>query len=231
VLLACAPHDRPGFVTLVEAGLWAKCGANVAGIGLATNALQSSRDKGEPGVPYHAILRRVLTSGTFDEAIDAVRSGPRAASANYLIGHADGRSIDLETAPGGPDELFAQEGPRLVHTNHFLWPSPRPFEDLGRIDGEDSVLRQACALTHVETDTTPEGLRTMLASHDDPAGTVCAHGDPSVDPVEDYVTVASIMVDLSSGTLAVTDGNPCRATYEEHRIDDLVGRASGPSAP
>ena len=57
VLLVCAPHDGPGFVTFVEAGLWAKCGANEAGIGLATNALQTSLDRGEPGVPYHAILR------------------------------------------------------------------------------------------------------------------------------------------------------------------------------
>ena len=54
ILLACVPHDGPGFVSVVEAGLWAKCGMNEAGLALATNALQSSRDRGEPGVPYHA---------------------------------------------------------------------------------------------------------------------------------------------------------------------------------
>lgn len=222
VLLVCAPHDRPGFVTLVEAGLWAKCGVNEAGIGLATNALQSSLDRGEPGIPYHAILRRVLTSATHDEAVDAVRRGPRASSANYLIGRRDGPVVDLEAAPGGPHEVFVQEGPSLAHANHFVRPSP-PFEDLGLIDGEDSLHRHATAtMAPVET---LDALRSMLCSHDDPAGTICVHGDASLDPVEDYVTVAAVVADLTEGTLAVTDGNPCRASFEEHQIDELVTRA------
>lgn len=223
VLLACAPHDRPGFVTLVEAGLWAKCGANEAGVALATNALQSSRDRGEPGVPYHAILRRVLTSATLDEALDAARRGPRASSANYLVGDPRGRVVDLECAPGGPDDLFEQEGAHLVHANHFVWPAPRPFEDLGTIDGEDSPIRHACAAA--AEPGSRAGLEALFASHDDPAGTVCAHGDPSLDPVEDYVTVASMIAEPSAGTIAVTDGNPCTATFETFDVGGLVARA------
>jgi isopenicillin-N N-acyltransferase-like protein len=225
VVLAVAPHDRPAFVTFVEAGLWAKCGANEAGIGLATNALQSSLDRGEPGVPYHAVLRRVLTSATFDEAVDAVRRGPRASSANYLIGHRDGPTIDLETVPGGPDDLFAQDGEALVHANHFTWPAPRPFDDLATIDGQDSFVRHACAAAGAAGVTTEEELRGLLAGHEDPAGTVCAHGDPSVDPVEDYVTVATMIADLRAGTLAISDGNPCTSAFERHDLEALALRA------
>ncbi len=234
VLLVCAPHDRPAFVTLVEAGLWAKCGANEAGLGLATNALQSSRDHGEPGVPFHAILRRILTSATVEEALDAVRRGPRASSANYLIGGRSGRVVDLECAPGGPGDLFAQEGPALVHANHFVWPL-RPFEDLGLIDGEDSPVRHACAASRAPDTRTLEDLHALLSSHDDPSGSVCAHGDPSLDPVEDYVTVGSFVADLTSGTIALTHGNPCTAPYEILNLSDLVRRAregaGQPAAP
>lgn len=223
VLLACAPHDRPGFVTLVEAGLWAKCGANEAGVALATNALRSSRDRGEPGVPYHAIVRRILTSATVDEALDAARRGPRASSANYLVGDLGGRIVDLECAPGGPGNLFEQEGSHLVHANHFVWPAPRPFEDLGAIDGEDSPIRHACAAA-AEPGSRAD-LEALFASHDDPDGTVCAHGDPSLDPVEDYVTVASMIAEPTAGTIAVTDGNPCTADFETYHVADVVARA------
>jgi isopenicillin-N N-acyltransferase-like protein len=57
VVLECEPDDGPRFVTAVEAGLLAKTGFNEHGLGVATNALASDRDLGEPGVPYHVLLR------------------------------------------------------------------------------------------------------------------------------------------------------------------------------
>jgi len=226
VLLACAPHDRPGFVSLVEAGLWAKCGMNEAGVGLATNALQSSRDKGEPGVPYHAILRRILTSATFEEGVEAVTQARRASSANYLLGHRDGRAVNLEAAPGGPGDVYASEGPALAHTNHFLWPEPRPFKDVGRIDGEDSMVRLAAARTAIAAGAAsmPE-VQETLRSHADAPDSVCVHEDPALAPVEDYATITSMVADLAAGTLWVTQGNPCAAPYEPVELAATVARA------
>ena len=45
VLLVMVPPDRPGFATLVEAGLLAKSGMNETGVGQVVNALVSSRDR------------------------------------------------------------------------------------------------------------------------------------------------------------------------------------------
>jgi isopenicillin-N N-acyltransferase like protein len=226
VLLACAPHDRPGFVTLVEAGLWAKCGANTAGVALATNALQSSRDRGEPGVPYHAILRRILTSASEEEAVTAVRTASRASSANYLIGHRDGSVVDLETIPGGPEGIFAQDGPLLAHANHFAWPGPRPFKDVGRIDGEDSLIRHACAARAIEPGSLDvDTLEATLRSHDDDDGPVCVHEHVDVSPVQDYATIASVVANLTDGTVRVSDGNPCTAPYDDFDVAALVERA------
>jgi isopenicillin-N N-acyltransferase-like protein len=228
VILACAPHGRPGFVTVVEAGLLAKFGVNDHGLALATNALTSSRDHGEPGVPYHAVLRRILTSATFDEAVDVVRLPARASSANYLIGSADGRLVDLEVTPGGPEAASISNGTRLAHANHFTWPAPRGFRDVGRVDGEDSVRRHAVADAAIGSpEPTLDDVRGVLRDHDGRPSSVCAHADPDVHPVEDYVTVASFVAALGSRRAWITDGNPCERAFEELHVDQLMRDAGG----
>ena len=229
VLLVGVPHDRPAFVTLVEAGLLAKSGLNEAGIALTANALTSSRDRGEPGVPFHAILRKILTSPLLDEASAAVTGAWRASSANYLISSASGAAANLEVGPGGPDTVFATRDPRLAHANHFLWPD-RPFKDLGRIDGEDSLRRQAVAETGLRQPADVEALAGVLRDHDGRPSSVCAHEDDDVAPENDYVTVASLIMRPDRGELLVTRGNPCEQAYERVRVDDLVAEARAQAA-
>ena len=226
VILACAPRGRPRFVTIVEAGLLAKFGLNDHGLALATNALTSSRDHGEPGVPYHAVLRRILTSATFDEAVAAVTQPTRASSANYLIGSADGRLVDLEVTPGGPEASSASSGSRLAYANHFTWPAPRGFRDVGRVDGEDSVRRHAAAEAAITTsEPTLEDVRRVLRDHEGQPSSVCAHADPDVHPVDDYVTVASFVAALGSHRAWITDGNPCERPFEALDLEGLFGDA------
>jgi len=236
VLLACAPARRPGFVTVVEAGLLAKFGLNERGLALATNALTSSRDRGEPGVPYHAILRRILTSGTFEEAVAAVRDAARASSANYLIGSAEGRLIDLETTPGGADGVHATEGAPLVHANHFTWPSPRAFKDVGRVDGEDSVRRHAIMETALMPGAAPgigpriAEIQAALRNHDGHPSSICAHEDDTVDPIEDYVTAAAFVAEPSAGRAWITEGPPCERLFEPVDVATLLASARTTSA-
>lgn len=226
VLLAMRPHERPGFVTLVEAGLLAKCGMNEAGLGLATNALTSSRDRGLPGVPFHAILRRMLTSTSLDEAVDVATGSHRASSANYIIGSRDGRVVDIEVAPGGPDAAWRVEGPLVCHANHFMRPD-RPFKDLAPLEGRDSFDRHASAERSAEAVEAldPSVIEATLRAHAVPdrgEGSVCAHGDPSLPSEADYVTVASVIIDLTAGELRLTAGNPCEAPFIAHRLVDLL---------
>jgi len=226
VLLAMRPAGRPGFVTFVEAGLLAKCGLNEAGIGLATNALTSSLDRGAPGVPYHAILRRVLTSSTHDEAVAEIAGRVRASSANFLIGAGTGQVTDLEAGPGGPDTVWRIDGGVVCHTNHFVGPD-RPFEDLAPIDGPDSPMRRAAAeasLGHgpIDVPAIEQALR-VHAGPDRGSGSVCAHGDGSVPPEADYVTVAAVIVDPAEGTVRLTDGNPCESPFRTLELRELLG--------
>ena len=224
VLLACAPHDRPGFVTLVEAGLLAKCGMNEAGIALTANALASSRDRGRPGVPFHAILRRILTATTFEEAVEAVTRPWRAASGNYLVSDAHGHSVNLETGPGGAEAIYETDAPTLAHANHFLWVE-RPFEDLGRIDGEDSLRRQAAADGAVAAGGTAETLTAVLRNHEGYPDSVCSHRDPTLAPETDHVTIASLVMRPALRTLQVSQGPPCEHPYEAVDVAGLVEAA------
>ncbi len=226
VLLAMRPAGRPGFVTLVEAGLLAKAGMNDAGIGLATNALTSSRDRGTPAVPYHAILRRVLTSASHEEAVTEVTAPERASSANYLIGSRTGQLSNLEVAPGGPDAVWRVDGSTICHANHFVRPD-RSFKDLALLEGRESPLRQASAEGSIGTRPigVPEIESALRAHSGSPQGegSVCAHGDPSEPPAADYVTVAGIVVDVTTGTVHVTQGNPCTAPFTTLDLHTVLG--------
>ena len=121
VLEAVQDDGRPDYVTVVEAGLLAKAGLNSAGIGLATNTLVCSDDRGEPGVPYHVVLRGILNARSLEEAVAAVVRARRAASANYLIGGAAGYGVDLETGPGGIESVYTIKptDDLLAHANNF----------------------------------------------------------------------------------------------------------------
>jgi isopenicillin-N N-acyltransferase-like protein len=225
VLLAVRPVGRPAFVTFVEAGLLAKCGMNDAGIAVATNALTSSNDRGEPGVPYHAILRRLLTSSSFDDAVAEVTTRRRASSANYMIGSSDGHLADLEAAPGGADVVWRIEGATVAHANHFLNPD-RTFKDLALIDGRESPARQASIERSLEARaigvaTIEDALRMHAGIGRD--GSVCAHPDASTSAVADYVTIAGIVFDLAEASVHVTHGNPCGSPFEIFSVDALLG--------
>ncbi|MDH5225506.1 MAG: C45 family peptidase, partial [Actinomycetota bacterium] len=225
VLLAMRPTGRPAFATFVEAGLLAKCGMNEAGIGIATNALTSSRDRGEPGVPFHAILRRLLTSSSHAEAVSEVTTRIRGSSANYVVGSRDGQISDLEVGPGGADTAWRVDDAVVCHANHFVRPD-RPFKDLALLDGPESPDRLASVRDDLsERPIDVASIERALRSHagiERGPGSVCAHGDPSMPAEADYVTIAGIVLDLTAAELHLTRGNPCETPFETHVLQDLL---------
>jgi isopenicillin-N N-acyltransferase like protein len=215
VVLEVRQDDGPDFVTVVEAGLLAKTGMNAAGLGLVTNALVTDADVGEPGLPYHVLLRAVLDCATVTEVLEALQAGPRSSSANYLVAHASGSALDIEAAPGDFTRLyplFPEDGV-LLHTNHFLagihptdlalWAMPSSWVRLQR-------LRAARARTR-------DDFRALLTDHADHPHSVCAHPDPADHPCEQGTTVASVLMDLTEKHIWLAAGNPCQAPYE--RLD------------
>ena len=193
---------------------------NAAGLGLVTNALVTDADAGEPGLPYHVLLRAVLDCATVTEALKVLQAGPRSSSANYLIAHASGAALDIEAAPGDFTRLyplFPEDGV-LLHTNHFLAP---------RIDPVDLALwampSTAVRLQRLRAATTAEppaldDFRALLADHADYPHSICAHPDPADHPCEQGGTVASVLMDLGARRLWLAAGNPCQVPYERLEI-------------
>jgi isopenicillin-N N-acyltransferase-like protein len=217
VVLEAEPDEGPRFVTVVEAGLLAKTGLNSAGIGLVTNALVSDADQGEPGVPYHVILRAILESERISQAVDAITRHRRSSSANYLIAHRDGEAVNVEAAPGDYARAFI-DFPRAglyAHTNHFTHPR-FDLKDAGLWNGPGSLFRLRRAWRLLEARRGEVGgavLREMLTDHFNQPNSVCAHPDPALPQAEQYATIFSIIMDMDASAIWLAHGFPCQSPF------------------
>lgn len=230
VVLEAEQDDGPAYVTVVEAGLLAKTGFNSAGIGLVTNALVSDRDRGDPGLPYHVILRAILDAPNLPGALDAVTRHPRASAANYLVSSREGMAVDIEAAPGDHSQVWLHwpDPDTLVHTNHYL--ADTALKDVMRWHAPDSPFRHQRAsslLAEHRGRVHPAMLQAMLRDHvNHPAG-VCAHPDPSLPELEQDMTVASVLFDLESRTMWIADGQPCEVEYRRADYAGFLGTPAG----
>ena len=226
--------EQPGKPTLImqtEAGQIGRQGANSAGLALNANGL-GGRFAKQFGIPGPYVRRKVLESWDMHDALQAVFTADQAFSTNLLLTHRDGVAIDLETTPGRHDWLYPTDGV-LVHTNHFVAFVPeqlaatyRPFssDSLYRLPRIERTLRRA------KVEHTSDGVRGVIATAmRDTFGApnaVCNHPDADDDPFERNQTIASSIVDLTTGDYYVTHGTPDSGAYEQlpWNLDDGEGR-------
>jgi isopenicillin-N N-acyltransferase-like protein len=228
VVLEVEPADHPGYVTVVEAGLLAKIGVNRAGIGVITNALASERDAGEPGVPYHVLLRALHHAHSLADARDALSRAPRASSANYLVASADG-AFDFEAEPGGPNSLVEVEPVDgvLAHTNHFVVPRAGLVDCTAALYPSTHARQDAMhAALARERLVRVEVLQEALCDHAGAPSSVCCHPDGRVPELERGCTAASLVADLGRQTVWLADGNPCETGYRVLEVAPTVVAAS-----
>lgn len=230
VVLEARQDERPDFVTVVEAGLLAKTGFNSSGIGLATNALVTDRDVGEPEIPFHVVLRAILDAETISDALVAIQRRRRSSSANYLVAHDDGIAIDVEAAPGDFSRLnllFPEDGV-LLHTNHFL-ATPLDVKDVSLWAMPDSPFRLERIRTTVAAERgrlAPGTFQRLLADHVNYPLGVCCHPDPRLDLYDQGATVASVIMDLDARRMWLADGHPCTTPYRELDYAEFLSKPS-----
>jgi isopenicillin-N N-acyltransferase-like protein len=228
VVLEAEVAGGPSFVTVVEAGLLAKCGFNGAGLGLATNALVTDLDSGQAGLPYHVLLRAILDCERVEQAQALLVEGPRASAANYLVAQAAGPAIDVEAGPGGPGQALLAYPTRGMysHTNHYRSPA-LPFNDVNLARGTGTCLRADRMdelLAQMAGRVTVEGLQRALADHQDRPDSICCHPDYSLPFAEQFVSAASVIMELETRTLWLADGSPCERSYRKLDYEWLLGR-------
>ena len=230
VVLEAEQDDGPDFVTVVEAGLLAKTGMNSSGIGLATNALVTNDDRGEPGLPYHVMLRMILDAEVISDALEALQVGRRSSSANYLVAHRDGIAVDIEAAPGDFSRLYLTypEDGVILHTNHFLTPRlhARDVSTWAMPDSPFRLERLRAATRAAGATLSLDDFRGMLADHANFPSGVCCHPDPRLGRLEQGATVASVLMDLDERTMWVADGHPCTVEYRRLDYGTFLSKAS-----
>jgi isopenicillin-N N-acyltransferase-like protein len=212
VILEEKRKGRPRVLQVVEAGIIAKSGFNSAGIGLCTNALVT--ENWRVGVPYHAILWRILKAESMAQAIGAV-TGPRRASAgNYLIAHAAGEAVDVETAPDWLNFIFPEKG-IITHANHCKVSIP-DIRDLTPSLWPDTIMRDyraAKILSQSRDRINTATLQEVLRDHFDKPNSICTHPNAAHPPHEHSQTNTSLIMDLTAQTFLIAKGPPCEHEY------------------
>lgn len=237
VVLHVLPDDGPEFLTFVEAGLLARAGLNSAGLGVVGNFLQSDQDFAHGGVPAPVIRRRILGSRCLAEALTWIVRSPRAFSSNHLVAAADAGVVDCEAAPSDVFFLHPSDG-LLTHSNHFQAPAAAVrLRDTGIARFPDTLYRSARLrmLLDTQSSISLQRVTTALGDHAGWPFGICRHL-PSEPEDGNIVTVASLVMDLDAGLLWLAAGPPCRAAYQQLRLESRItvteqARSVSPDVP
>ena len=219
VLLHAVTEEQVEYLSLHEAGWLVRGGMNSHGVGCVGNFVASRPAEGRSGIPLPVIGRRILLARTLDEAAGYAVAGPRSLSINYLMASADGEALDIETTWDEAFPIRPRQG-LLVHTNHYLTVG---IEDLGRPRLPDTVprLERAEALLTRSPKVSVGDLMTALRDHEGGPGSICRHA--SVEDSFADVTLASMVMDLTTRVLWLSQGQPCENGYEEWDVFGASG--------
>ena len=229
VVLRISRKNGPNLICYTEAGIvGGKMGVNEHGIGLVENGLVSDHDgRNAYEKPFHMRCREILDAETYDMALLPIVSTKRVCSANFVVGHADGEIINIETSPDAVSYIYPRDG-LVTHSNHFMDPRHGPSQmeristsTLYRANRLDRLLR-----AHVgEIDD--EVIQTALADHFAHPNAICRHPDERQPKAKRTMTNAAFIFDLNARSMRVANGPPCTHPWELHTLDgDAVEQAA-----
>ena len=224
IILEIRQKDKPNIVMHTEAGIIGQKGLNSAGIGIVVNALMTDKDRFEPAVPFWLMCRKVLNSESFGSALSAILNCKRAVSGNIIVAHADGVAVDVEATSKDFAFIFPDKGV-IAHANHFVnLRLTLSVTDKFVTEDPSSVyrlLRAKSFLDQKKTDLTIADFKQILSDHFGKPNSICLHVDPKTEVAEPEETVASVIMNLSTRTLFISNGPPCEGEYEEFNFKSL----------
>ncbi|GEM82057.1 C45 family autoproteolytic acyltransferase/hydolase [Meiothermus hypogaeus] len=212
--------DGTRVLAFTEAGIFGgKIGLNAHGLGLCINGLVSKGDHWAGlGKPFHLRTYQALRQKTLDDAKTAIVENPRTASGNFLIGQG-GKALDIEVSPSGV-ALWEDER-QLVHANHYLAPERFGIE-VPPIEWLDRSHHRAERLDLRLREVNKPGLKELQAALSDREGApyaVCRTASPEEYALgEPYRTIVSVIMNLGTLELWVSDGPPHENPYVRYQV-------------
>ena len=231
VLWAIHRDDGPDVLTLTEAGMVGKIGVNAAGLALCVNLLTSDADSPDHALPMHIILRHILDTATSVEgAIAVLAASDRSTSCAHLLADRSGAVAAVEATPAGQAVLRNAQGV-LTHANHCLDAALFAADRGAREDPEslDRGTRAELLTTRGPLDRAE--VRALLADHATAPRGICRHVQAELKHEERLESVASIIFDLTGGTLDLADGPPCSHPYRRIALADYLRQPAPVAGP
>jgi isopenicillin-N N-acyltransferase-like protein len=209
-------------ICYTEAGIvGGKMGVNEHGIGLVENGLVSDHDgRNAYEKPFHMRCREILDAETYDFALQPIVATRRVCSANFVVGHADGEIIDVETSPDAVSYHYPHDG-LVTHSNHFLDDRHGPSQmerlstsTLYRANRLDRLLRKHIGKLDDSV------MQAALADHFGYPNAICRHPDERLPEAKRTMTNAAFVIDLNTRTMQIANGPPCSHAFVTHALDD-----------
>ena len=222
ILWALHLDEGSDVLTLTEAGMVGKIGINSSGLAMCINLLMSDTDHAGPAVPMHIILRRVLEDAhSVEEAVTLIHATDRCTSCFHMLVDYDGALAGVEATPAGQHVLRSASGV-LTHANHCV--SPHLFiHDRNAREYPETLARGERAQSLADQQKIDEHfLRSILADHETSPGSICLHVEPGIPLVENYESIASIIFDLTAGTVDIAEGPPCENAYRRLSLEGCL---------
>lgn len=222
IVLKLHQQDKPDIIMHTEAGTVGHRGFNSAGIGVCINYIRCEDDEFRLGLPFLIKLRVILNSTNLPDCLKMLMSFVGPNSMNMVIAHRDGEAIDVENTPN--DVLFLYpEGGILTHANHFE--SPRlKARDIGKSTLPDTIFRSNRALRLLNDCKGTLGWDTIeevLKDHFGYPNSICRHRDERDNPIDQWETLSSMIMDLTEGKMLYTEGPPCCHPYKSIYMDNF----------
>ncbi len=214
VVLQIEQKVKPNIVMHAEAGTVGHRGLNSAGLGVCINYIRSEADEFRPGVPFLIKLRGILNSDRMSAALKMLMTCVGPNSMNMVVAHQGGEIIDVENLPNDLLFVYPQDG-ILTHANHFESPMLR-IRDTGKSTLADTIFRSRRLRRNLEArrgKLNVETIREALCDHFSYPDSICRHPDESCDKIDQWQTLASIIIDLTELTLRYTEGPACTGPY------------------
>jgi len=190
-------------------------GMNSHGIGSVSNSVHSTDNR--VGVPNAFVRRWTLEATTLEEARARGLHNARARGTNHFLADDRGRLWDIETSAAL--SAFADHSATgyMAHTNHYAAAAMAPVEGSQhaesrvRLATAERLLADGIARGDDPVDLVARALRCHDPS---PGQAICSHPDESLEPVDQVMTVGSMICDLDERRVYVCAGPPCENPFQ-----------------